>query len=429
MKVGRIVSVHAFAARKGGPHNGSGGRAYGCDSMMDRVAVEKRILADDAALGEIIALLEKKVPLRLWPTELARALAGAVTVTGENPIEDAKARHLADHLTLGLGALPPAEEAVRTRLAERLRGHLAGCVPAGCLPDAPLRAAESSACPVPQRARPAIGIAQALDLVQDLIARHVAQLGEAPRTIVLAGDAALAAHGIRARIPELQLYLSVLDYDVVAASEDAARERLGWEIELAVTSVATLWGPLIVRDIDRSPVFAKLQLGGKRVPVRVLSPETLFILAAAAEPDGDPEDLDVIARHTTAGRILARGRKTAEWFGDLTRLPAHLGCLVRAVVRCHGWPIERVEAALCPWPSVRARLAARRAAESERYTPILEAAMRDMPDRLLKDATARGASTYCFPQPTPALATILKRRPDLVCRVAHKMLAERRKRG
>lgn len=261
-----------------------------------------------------------------------------------------------------------------------------------------------------------LGLEEALEIVSDLVRRHVARHGEPPHTIVLAGGSALAAHAIRLRSIDVDLYLSTLDDDLVAATEDAARRLHGPDFRLDATSVDTLWGSIQVRDIAHSPVVAELDIEGARVPVRALTPETLYVLKAAAGRQRDQDDLTLIARHTTPERVLVRAREMLPWVGDRARLPDYLHRLSQSIAPAYGWPLERIDASLGLPVSIQARLDERRSAEGERYRLLLRAAMRKAPDRISRHPD-RGTMTFDPPDPSPVLKAVLERRPDLVDRL------------
>lgn len=89
------------------------------------------MLSEEHLLRQGAALLRTEAPLSAWPKTVRDGLAGAIAEGGNNPLEDDKARLLAEHFFLGLPALDPDPAHRGTRGAERLRADLIGLVPAG----------------------------------------------------------------------------------------------------------------------------------------------------------------------------------------------------------------------------------------------------------------------------------------------------------
>ena len=110
--------------------------------LMDERALELKIEREERLLHRAAALLRAEAPLREWPPSVRDALAGALAEGAENPLEDDKAKLLAEHLFVGLPGLDPDPTQRRSRAAERLRADLIRLVPAGAgLPIAAARLA------------------------------------------------------------------------------------------------------------------------------------------------------------------------------------------------------------------------------------------------------------------------------------------------
>ena len=84
------------------------------------------------------------------------------------------------------------------------------------------------------------------------------------------------------------------------------RNSYGPNFKIDVTPANTLWGSFAVKDIDESPIAQHVIVDGHTVEIRTLSPETLYLLKAAADRPKDRRDLELIATHCSYERLIDR---------------------------------------------------------------------------------------------------------------------------
>lgn len=124
------------------------------------------------------------------------------------------------------------------------------------------------------------------------------------KEIVLVGGSALCASRIRKDTEDVDLYVSSPDLlPLIRESEAYWRKIYGENFFIDVTTSGDLWGEIrIGKAGDIKDVF-KLDANGESFEVKVLSPETIFVLKSDIGREKDIEDLRLISHHTTPERI------------------------------------------------------------------------------------------------------------------------------
>src|ERR1700761_7333588 len=151
-----------------------------------------------------------------------------------------------------------------------------------------------------------IGLTEAIEVIHNLLHEHLDRTKRMPGAVIAVGGTALAILNIRERSEDIDLYLSEVDDGAVDATVKRFRSRYGPNFKVDVTPANTLWGAFAVKDIDESPIAQRIIVDGHTVEIRVLSPETLYLLKAAADRPKDRRDLERIAIHCDYAKLIER---------------------------------------------------------------------------------------------------------------------------
>jgi hypothetical protein len=263
-----------------------------------------------------------------------------------------------------------------------------------------------------------------LGFIRELAQIHLDRHGSIPEIIVAVGGTALAAHHIRDASHDVDLYLSDVDDDIVETLNKAGYDKFGPQFRLDVTPVNTIWGYMAIKDIEQSPPFDTIVVGGRSVVLRALTLETCYLLKAAAGRERDLHDLSAIAPHVTFDSVVQRANQTLGWIGDRKRLPEYLETLSRMLVRDFRKSLAETDSAIAMPDAVRIKITEMRRVWEARIAVLLERAIErvaatirpdpDQPTRLIFDVMASGASKQ--------VREIAASRPDLVTTVAARIM-------
>ncbi|MGX9981750.1 hypothetical protein [Methylobacterium fujisawaense] len=246
-----------------------------------------------------------------------------------------------------------------------------------------------------------VGFSEAVDVLRRLLEIQWQRTGRLPETVVTLGGTALSAHDIRKQTDDVDLYLSEVDDDVLALAQRDGKSRFGDRFKIDATPVNTIWGEIAISDIGQSPVVATIEVAGRKVIVRALDVETLYVVKVAADRPKDRIDQGLISRHTEYGKIVGRANRLFPSYGDREGLPAFAERLARCIARDFSMRLADVDADLALSETVRRKVSeCRRALEASfmlalrslmNRRPDLIGADPGRPDRLLFDAAAAGA--------------------------------------
>lgn len=188
-----------------------------------------------------------------------------------------------------------------------------------------------------------IGLKEAIEIIRDLLCRHLKRTGKVPETIVAVGGTALAILRIRERSDDLDLYLSEVNDGAVDDTVKMYRPRYGTQFKVDVTPANTLWGAFAVKDIDESPVSEHIEIEGTSVQIRVLSPETMYLIKIAANRPKDTDDVPIIGKHCDYPALIARAKRLLPWYADRSSVPEYAERLVRSLGRDFGRDFSQIE--------------------------------------------------------------------------------------
>ncbi len=246
-----------------------------------------------------------------------------------------------------------------------------------------------------------LALADALDVIRDLLHEQFRLTGRLPKTIVTVGGTALAAQRIRERSDDVDLYMSEMEDAAVAAVQDKYRRKHGHSFKIDATPVNTLWGDIAVNDIDQSPTIATLDVDGHAVEIRALSAETMYLLKVAAYRTKDIPDLPLIAARCSSQSLLARAKQVFPWYADRSAFPEYAERLARCIARDFNMRLEAVEAVFALPDVVTKRVQEIRAGLEVQFLHRLQSFMTSRPElikpdprdptRLAFDAAAAGA--------------------------------------
>src|SRR5664280_143082 len=193
------------------------------------------------------------------------------------------------------------------------------------LPDRLQRGCRRMDGPAPEH----VTLDEALDIIRDLLREQFRLTGRLPKTVVTIGGTALAARGIRERSDDVDLYLSETEDASVLSVQDAYRRKYGPTFKIDVTPVNTLWGDIAVNDIEQSPIVATLEVQGRTVEIRALSPETMYLVKVAAYRPKDIPDLPLIATRCSSQSLIVRAKQMFPWYADRSAFPQYVERLAR----------------------------------------------------------------------------------------------------
>lgn len=154
-----------------------------------------------------------------------------------------------------------------------------------------------------------IGLKEAIEVIRDLLREYLKRTGKLPETIVAVGETALAILRIRERSDDLDLYLSEVDDGAVDATVNRYRAKYGAQFKIDVTPANTLCGAFAVKDIEESPVTESIEIEGRSIQIRVLSPETMYLIKVAADRPKDRDDVPLIGKHCDYAALIARAKR------------------------------------------------------------------------------------------------------------------------
>lgn len=162
--------------------------------------------------------------------------------------------------------------------------------------------------------------------------------GRVPPVVVAIGGTAMALHGLRAQSDDVDLYCADHGAGRVARGGFAAPPPAS--ITVDVSGSTRLWS-----DLDFGPIGETAQehgtvvVGGAETELKVLRPETLFLVKANACRDKDLEDLRILGPVVDPESVFARLADI--WFLNApgTREEA-LYKVVSAVEETHRWEIR-----------------------------------------------------------------------------------------
>jgi hypothetical protein len=242
---------------------------------------------------------------------------------------------------------------------------------------------------------------EALDIIRDLLREQFRLTGRLPKTVVTIGGTALAARGIRERSDDVDLYLSETEDASVLSVQDAYRRKYGPTFKIDVTPVNTLWGDIAVNDIEQSPIVATLEVQGRTVEIRALSPETMYLVKVAAYRPKDIPDLPLIATRCSSQSLIVRAKQMFPWYADRSAFPQYVERLARCIAQHFTMRLEAVDAEFGLSDAVSSRVMAIRAGLQVQFMAMARAAMVRRSDlievdphdsmRMVFDAAAAGA--------------------------------------
>ena len=183
----------------------------------------------------------------------------------------------------------------------------------------------------------------AVEVLADLATRHAVLTSKPLSSLVLIGETALAAHAIRERSHDIDLYAAGLDDRALIETTKHFASRFGLQFKIDATPSNTIFGAIALADIETSPVLRTLHLEGQTVQIRSLSPETLYIVKAAANRIKDIADLRQIAPSVTYESVLDRAKQLFPWYADRSAFPEHAERLARHLAIDFAVPLEQVD--------------------------------------------------------------------------------------
>ncbi len=182
----------------------------------------------------------------------------------------------------------------------------------------------------------------AVEVIRDLAVTFRSATGRPLRSVVSVGGTALAAHAVRDRSEDIDVYLSEVDDAVLYLVTKKYAARFGPRFKIDATPSNTLWGAIAIADIESSPIVRGSD-GEETVAVRALSIETLYIVKTAANRAKDQADIQALAMRTTYAATLSRAKQLFPWYSDRGAFPEHLERLARYMARDHHVPLAEVD--------------------------------------------------------------------------------------
>jgi hypothetical protein len=166
-------------------------------------------------------------------------------------------------------------------------------------------------------------------------------------SIVFLGGSALAAHGLRTGSNDVDVYTPSVGDASIAQVETEFRARFGRRFRLDVTTVANIWGIIMIPDLADAPLVTMLEApSGRPHFIRALRLEDVYILKAASGRERDPDDLPLVAPKTTWEAIVKRFDQLLPGVANRGAIPAIADALVTYLARDYRVAAERVIAAL-----------------------------------------------------------------------------------
>jgi hypothetical protein len=202
----------------------------------------------------------------------------------------------------------------------------------------------------------AIGHSEALEVVAALEAECRARGAPIGDPVVLVGGSAMAAHGLRQRSVDVDLFVGSASDDAVNAVERRLRTRFGPAFRLDVTTGENLWGILLLRDLATSPIVGTIETPDGRRPLRALRPEDLFFLKLLADRPKDREDIPLIAKVLSVEAVTARFAEVLPWLGNRSAVLGFADAVIRSLVEHLGADGRQLARTLRVSEHVRAEL-------------------------------------------------------------------------
>lgn len=157
---------------------------------------------------------------------------------------------------------------------------------------------------------------QALACLRGILEHQVAKHGEAPRFVVLIGETAMLAHGIRKFSTGIEYFSPEIDDDLVREVEMSMSKVRGPGCRIDATPGENLWGPIIFRDIADSGEITELSIGKLKIPVKVMSVEDLVMAMLARGIPEAGDDLSLLAGEISVDTLVERFNIVSRWHGD-----------------------------------------------------------------------------------------------------------------
>jgi hypothetical protein len=230
-----------------------------------------------------------------------------------------------------------------------------------------------------------IGLKEAIEVIRDLLREYLKRTGKLPETIVAVGGTALAILRIRERSDDLDLYLSEVDDGAVDATVNRYRAKYGAQFKIDVTPANTLWGAFAVKDIEESPVTESIEIEGRSIQIRVLSPETMYLIKVAADRPKDRDDVPLIGKHCDYAALIARAKRLLPWYADRSSLAEYVERLVRSLGRDFGREFLQIENDLELGDAVLERAHQIRSGMELQFWQLLRAVLNQNPDLIQPD--------------------------------------------
>ncbi|EWY38094.1 hypothetical protein N825_15560 [Skermanella stibiiresistens SB22] len=156
----------------------------------------------------------------------------------------------------------------------------------------------------------------ALMVLKSVLERISARGGELPKSVVMVGGTALAAHGVRDLSKDVDFYSKNIDETIIYEVEKEFRQIHGRLFKIDVTSSEAIWGRVILKDLEQSPKFTTMSVGQQDVEVKMLTVEDLFFLKLGADREKDRRDLPGLVDRTTSDALTARFNQLIDWMAD-----------------------------------------------------------------------------------------------------------------
>jgi hypothetical protein len=230
-----------------------------------------------------------------------------------------------------------------------------------------------------------IGLREAIEVIRELLREHLKRTGKIPETVVAIGGTALAILRIRERSDDLDLYLSEVDDDAVESTVKRYRSMYGPQFKIDVTPANTLWGPFAVKDIEESPVTDNIEIDGQLVQIRVLSPETMYLIKVAADRPKDRDDVPIIGKHCNYMALITRAKRLLPWYADRSSFAEYVERLVRSMGRDFERDFSQIESDLGLSDAVLARAHQIRSGMELQFWQLLRSVLNQNPELIQPD--------------------------------------------
>jgi len=190
-------------------------------------------------------------------------------------------------------------------------------------------------------ADPTVGLDDVMMVVETIMKRTAERGLELPPFVVLVGGSALSVHGVRDLSTDIDYFADEVDDDIILQIETELKRRLGDEFKIDATMTPNLWGPIMIKDIAASPLFRTITVGGRKVEVKALTIEDLFLVKLAANRMKDKADLPGLASRADPDRLIERFNRLVGWFSNRNALPSFVDAFVREAIDLFGLDAAR----------------------------------------------------------------------------------------